>query len=328
MTATTIPWQQSGWFETVLAWISAALVKTGLRLSDKIDQPYIRPWSTVLRVPTDGDLLYFKATAPYLAFEPALTDFLARLRPDVTPDLLAVEPERGWMLMRDSGTPLRVYIKAEKSVERWRDIMPLYVGLQKEMALRAGEILRLGVLDRRLEMLPAQFERLVADEASMLVGQPESITADEYRQLKAAVGNFEKLCTELDSFGLPATLHHDDFHDGNLFVQGERVIFTDWGESAVTHPFFTLVVMLRGASNSLEIGPDASELTQMRDWYLSQWTDFAPLEELRPVVKLAERIGLVNRALTWQRVISHLPEELKPDYAIAVPSYLQEFINQ
>ena len=119
----------------------------------------------------------------------------------------------------------------------------------------------------------------------------------------------------------------DDFHDGNVFIQNGRVLFTDWGESAVTHPFFTLVVLLRGASNSLDLEPDAPELAQVRDWYLSQWTNYAPLAELQPVVHLAQRIGLVNRALTWHRVISYLPESLKSEYAMAVPAYLQEFIN-
>jgi hypothetical protein len=328
MSEQTIPWNLPGWLDEASAWMRAQLARNNLHLTGEITQPHIRPWSTVLTILTDNGFLYFKATAPYLAYEPALTDFLARHRPDVTPDLLAVDYSRGWMLMRDSGIPLRMFIKAENSVARWREIMPLYVGLQKEMAPRAAEILSLGVLDRRLETLPAQFARLVADEPSLLVDQPESMTADEYQRLKESVGAFTQICAELASFGIPPTLHHDDFHDGNVFIQNGRVIFTDWGESAVTHPFFTLVVMLRGAENSLNLTPDAPELAQMRDWYLSQWTDYAPLAELKPVVKLAQRIGLVNRALTWHRVISNLPAELKAEYALAPSSYLQEFLNE
>jgi hypothetical protein len=45
------------------------------------------------------------------------------------------------------------------------------------------------------------------------------------------------------------------------------------------------------------------------------------------VVHLAQRIGLVNRALTWHRVIASLPESLKSEYAMAAPAYLQEFVN-
>lgn len=103
----------------------------GTGVAGVIEQFHIRPWSTVLRVPTVYGLMYFKATAPVLPHEPALTDFLAQLRPDVMPDLLVVDRPRGRMLMRDSGTPLRMFIKAEQSLERWRDIMPLYVGCKR-----------------------------------------------------------------------------------------------------------------------------------------------------------------------------------------------------
>jgi hypothetical protein len=328
MTLPISPWTPNGWLENASRWIYAQLDEHRLHLTGNIEQPHIRPWSMVLTVPTHGGLLYFKATAPFLSYETAITDFLSSIQPGVIPDLLATDYTHGWMLMRESGIPLRAFIKAEKSVERWREIMPLYVGLQKELVPAINTMLALGVPDRRLDLLPEKFERLVADEASMLVDQPESITSAEYRRLKDSVGNIEKMCRTLDSLGIPETLHHDDFHDGNVFIQDKRVIFTDWGECAITHPFFTLVVMLRGAENSLDLQPDALELALMRDWYLSQWTNFASLKELRPMVKLAERIGLVNRALTWHWVISHLPDEVKPEYAMAVPSYLQEFINQ
>jgi hypothetical protein len=327
MAENTLPWEQPGWLIDARKWIHTVLENHGLRQTGEIEQPHIRPWSTVLRVPTDRGDLFFKATAPVLEYEAALTNFLFRLYPENSPDLLAVSLERGWMLMRDSGTLLRAFIKSEKSLERWRAIMPLYVGLQKQMMSHASQILALGVPDRWLKTLPEQFERLVADEPAMLVDQPESLTSDEYRRLRAYTDKFEKLCAQLNSHAIPASLHHDDFHDGNLFIQNDRVIFTDWGESAVTHPFFTLVVMLRGASNSLDLEADAPELAEMRDWYLKQWADIAPLDELRSMVGLAERIGLVNRALTWHRVISSLPAGLQPKYAFAVPAYLKEFIN-
>ncbi len=192
---------------------------------------------------------------------------------------------------------------------------------------RQEALLTLGVLDRRLERLPALFEQLVADESAMLLDQPDGLSADEYQRLKAFGPQFRQLCARLASFGIPETLHHDDFHDGNIFVQDQRIIFTDWGESALTHPFFTLVVMLRGLENTLDLQPEAPEVLQLRDWYLSSWTDYAPLAELQAIVGLAQRIGYLNRALTWRMVISNLPESLKPEYANAVPAYLQEFIN-
>jgi hypothetical protein len=322
-----LPWDVDGWAEEAHEWILASLEAHGLRLKAAIEQPHIRPWSTVLRVPSDGGILFFKATASILAYEPALTAYLSRLRPDVSPQLLAVDLVRGWMLMRDSGTPLRSYIHLERSLRRWREILPQYAGLQKEMSKRTAEILALGVLDRRLANLPEQFADMVADAGVMLVNQPDGLTAAEYEKLKESVGIFKRLCDELASAGIPESLHHDDFHDGNLFLNAGRVIFTDWGESAVTHPFFSLVVMLRGACNTLDLAPDAPELDEMRGWYLEQWREYGSMKDLRRIAGQAERAGLVNRALTWRRVIANLPEGLKGEYAPAVPGYLQEYLH-
>jgi hypothetical protein len=84
--------------------------------------------------------------------------------------------------------------------------------------------------------------------------------------------------------------------------------------------------MMRGIDNSM--GVDFSpEAEQVRDLYLQHWTSYAPMEELKSIVKLAQRIGYVNRALTWKMSIEAMPEQLKAEYAIAVPSYLKDFIN-
>ncbi len=320
-------WQHVDWQAEAKVWIHAALDQYNLQLAGEIEQPHIRPWSTVMTVPVNDEMLYFKASASLFAHETALTDYLARLRPEIIPGLLAVDMKRHWLLMRAAGTPLRHFIRTEKSIARWKDVLPLYVGLQKEMAERTTHLLALGVMDRRLAKLPEMFENLIADSSAMLLDQEESLTSEEYARLKNYGPEFTRMCEKLASFGIPETIHHDDFHDGNIFVQDDgKIILTDWGESAVTHPFFTLVVIMRSVDNSL--GIDFSpESEQVRDMYLQYWTSYAPMEELRPIVKLAQRIGYVNRALTWKISLDDMPEKLKPEYAIAVPSYLKDFIN-
>ena len=326
MSNSALLWHQPDWQSEAQTWIRSMLDENKLQLTGEINQPHIRPWSTVMTVPTGDGLLYFKASTSVFAHETALTDYLARFRPEIFPDILAVDLKRHWMLMRDAGTPLRQFIRAEKTVTRWKDVLPLYVDLQREMAERTTHLLTLGVMDRRLAKLPEMFENLIADEPAMLLDQEESLTSEEYSRLKTSVPDFVRMCEKLASYKIPETIHHDDFHDANIFVRDGKIIFTDWGESAVTHPFFTLVVMMRGIDNSM--GVDFSpESEQVRDMYLGYWTSYASMEELRSVVKLAQSIGYVNRALTWKLTLDHMPEELKGEYAIAVPSYLKDFIN-
>lgn len=319
-------WQQPDWQAEVRSWIHSVLDQNELPLTGEIEQPYIRQWSTVMTVPTSGGILYFKASDSLSAYEPALTDYLARFRSEIMPELLATDIHRHWMLMRDAGMPLRQFIRTEKSIARWKDILPHYVGLQKDLAERVTHLLTLGVMDRRLAILPGMFEELIADQAAMLLDQEDSLTSEEYSRLKNSAPDFARMCEVLASFGIPETIHHDDFHDANVFIRDGRITFTDWGESAVAHPFFTLVVMMRGVDNSM--GVDFSrESKQVRDLYLEQWTSYGTMEELRTIAKLAQRIGYVNRALTWKMGIDDMPEEVKPEYAMAVSSYLKDFIN-
>jgi aminoglycoside/choline kinase family phosphotransferase len=321
------PWDSPVWLEEARAWINTTLEENNYRLIGEIEQVQIRPWSTILLAQTNKGKVFFKAAAPFLDHEPALLDLLAHLHPHVSPDILKIDPSQGWILMEDCGTPLRTFIKAENNIERWRKIIPIFVRLQKKLISHVDEILHLGVFDRRLESLPAQFENLLADDACMLLNQSNGLTSDEYQRLKHVGEKFRQMCTELSTYGIPATLHHDDFHDGNVFLKGNRVIFTDWGESAIAHPFFTLVVMLRGVENSLNLSPEAPEAAIVRDWYLEEWQDFIPLGELHKASTLAQQIGLINRAITWQHIISNMPDRQKPEYNVAVPSYLKDFIE-
>ncbi len=55
-----------------------------------------------------------------------------------------------------------------------------------------------------------------------------------------------EMCDELAGYGLPETIQHDDFHDGQVFVRDGRYLLLDWGDACVSHPFFTLSVTLEG----------------------------------------------------------------------------------
>jgi hypothetical protein len=322
----TLPWEQPAWFEQASAWIHEQLARHGLSASGPIEQPHVRPWSTVLHVPTTAGMLYFKATAPMLAHEPALTQALARWRPDCMPTVLAADLERGWMLLRDSGESLRSRIQAEQDIARWHTVLPLYADVQIGLASRLPDLLALGALDRRLATLADQYKRLLDDTDAMLIDQPEGLTAEEYKHLCALAPHFAELCERLAGYRVPETLHHDDFHDGNIFVRDGRYTFADWGESCAAHPFCTLVVTLRGIAYRQGWAEDAPELAQLRDGYLAPWASFESHENLLAAFALAQRVGKVCRALTWYRVVSHLAEPFKSEHADAVPGWLHVFL--
>ncbi|MCB0139685.1 MAG: phosphotransferase [Caldilineaceae bacterium] len=328
-----LPWQKPGWRTEVESWIRRTLADMGAEPTDAIAQPHIRSWSTVLTIPTTAGLFYFKATAPTLRHEPALTSALSQWHADCVPHVLAASAERGWLLMADSGPSLRSIIKQDRDLAHWRTVLHNYARLQKEVAPRAAELLQLGTLDRRLAQLPALLAQLLEDRDALLLDQEDGLVVTEYETLRGLLPRFEEMCRQLAVYGIPETLHHDDFHDGNIFVQMDHATsahgytFADWGESCVAHPFFTLVVTLRSIAYTLELDSSDAAIGALRDHYLAQWSSYGSMDELRSAFALANRIGMVNRALTWYLVVSALEGAEKAAQAASVPGWLQEFLE-
>ena len=253
-----------------------------------IEQPHVRWWSTVLRVPTtDGDL-YFKAVSAVHVFEAALTGLLSELQPGRVPEVVAIDSERGWMLMRDGGTRLRELVATRADLHHWERLLPGYAQLQIEMAPHAARLLELGVPDERLAVLPEHFRELLATH-------PKGLTREEHQRLIDAAPRVDDMCRELAAYGIPETIQHDDLHDGQVFVSGGRYRIFDWGDSCVSHPFHSLTVILRMIAWQHDLEPGGRELQRLRDAYLE------PFGHLQAAAELAYRTGTIARSLAWHR---------------------------
>jgi hypothetical protein len=322
-----LPWMQKSWFEQASTWIHAELERQDIYVTGLIEQPQGGFSSTVLRVPSTAGDIYFKACGPAFAHEPALTDSLWRWRPDCMPPVLALDLQRGWMLTPDLGATLRSIIQSTRVLQHWRRVLPLYAEVQIDLASRINEILELGGLDRRVTMLPDHYEQLLTDTDALRLGHPDGLSAEEYRSLRQFAPEFRAMCGQLAGYRIPETLHHEDFHDANIFIRNGHYTFADWGESGVAHPFFTLLVTSRVIAWRLKLAEDAPELVHLRDIYLEPWTHYESRENLVAAFKLAYRVGMVCRALTWRRILAGVEEPVKAEYAEAVPGWLQEFLN-
>jgi hypothetical protein len=234
--------------------------------------------------------VYFKANGSAFRHEAALVAFLAARRPDCVPPLLAVDLERGWMLMADAGTRLREIIERERDLSYWLEILPLYAGVQIDLADHAEELVAAGVPDLRLSTLPSKYEQLL--------DTLHELPSEDRRRLEGNVSRVRKMCDELAGYGLPETVQHDDFHDGQVFVRDGRYLLLDWGDACVSHPFFTLSVTLEGniawglddVQSSVEVGP-------FRDAYLAPFVRIAKGADLEAASETAMRLGWVCRAV-------------------------------
>jgi hypothetical protein len=328
MSEMKLHWEDPAWLKKVNDWIHAETSERHINITGPIEQPHIYPWSTVLRIPTNEGMLFFKATAPETVYESALTQALARWYPDRIPELIATDTVQGWMLMRDGGEPLRASIRPTKDIAPWKPVIKLFSELQIGLTEHLPELLDLGIPDWRLARLPELYANLLADTDSLLLDKPSGLTSEEFQRVQELAPRFSQICDELAAFGIPETLNHGDFHDGNVLVKNGRITLFDWGDGCVAHPF----VSLRTFFVSIEIALDLEdysftpEMAALLDVYLEPWQRFTTRENLLAAFSLSRCVATIVKTLAWHKTISNIEGPLKDDYANIVPELFKEFL--
>jgi hypothetical protein len=302
-------WTDLAWLGEARSWIDGQLGRLGLVADGPAEQVHVRPWATSIRVPTTDGVLWFKAAIPVLAHEPSVVGLISRRRPDLVPEVIAADLDRGWMLTADGGERLRELVEREQSLERWLSVLPLYAELQLALGGDGDEFVSLGAPDRRLAGLTAQYEELLEHMPGEFSG-----TAPRVAELSAQVGSLD----------LPETIQHDDLHDAQVFVRDGSYLFFDWGDACVSHPFFSMSVTLEGnISWGIEDVESSVDIAPFRDAYLEPFTSLAPRSELEPALAAALRLGWICRALNVERYASVLDSPHREELLEGVPLRLR-----
>ena len=327
--STQLIWHNPEWQKQAHDWIRSEAARNQIQLVGEIEQPHARAWSTVMRVPTNAGIIFFKATAAETIYEIAVTQLLANLQPDVMPELIAVDTARGWMLMRDGGEQLRASIRPTQDVKPWEPVIIKYAELQKGLAGHVDEILAFGVPDHRLAALPALYSQLLTDTPSLMIGQEKGLTPAEFEQLKNLKPRFEQICADLAAYKIPESVNHGDFHDGNVLIKDGRITFFDWGDADVTHPFVSLrtwFVSMEIALNLDDWAPPTPEMLGLLEKYLEAWQAYGEKEALASAYRLSRPVASIVKTLAWHQTISRLEGDLRDEYAWIVPEVLREFM--
>ena len=256
-----------------------------------------------MRAPTHGGWVYFKAPAPGGAHEPGLMTLLGRRWPKRVPTPLGCDAERGWMLLPDRGPTLRDSLAGADGLQSWERLLPLYAEIQLASAEETETLLELGVPDRRLAGLPGLLEELLEDDVSLCMGLDGGLSPDERAAMRTLLPEFGERCHELDAMPNAAALEHGDLHEGNVLVDGDSYWLFDWGDSSVTHPFFSLLVTCNTQVDDFA-GPQGQErIARLRDAYLEPFTEHTPAHSLRAIFRTALWVGHVGRALDWRHML-------------------------
>ena len=307
-------------------WIIGRLDHAGLRCVGEMGEPRVRPWSIVIRVPTDDGAAWFKANRAQTTYEPALISVLARRAPDVVLTPIATDVERGWSLLPDGGPILRSF-PDEDVLEHWERVLPAYADLQMKLSPRVGELTAAGVPDERPHRIPELFFGLLDKTDVLFVEEPDGLRREEFARLRQLGSALATRCDVLAHSGIAPTVDHSDLHDGNVFVQDGSYAVFDWGDASLTHPFASLLVTMSALGARYGVSSDAPVLRRLRDAYLEPWTGIHARPELVELAAHAVALAPINRALSWERALSAVPPAERGEYREAVPGWLRELID-
>ena len=272
-------WQREGWFASAVEWIHEVL-------PDVSEVRQFASWcnSCILRITSAGGRVWFKAVHPHWAGEPAVTAMLADLLPGRSPEVLAIERERGWMLLGDlDGEPVDL-LPGDERLEALGTIVEIH----RAASPITDALLRGGCRDRRPDVLSQDIEALAADEAIPLPG-------DLRERLRTAVPRLQELSLRLQAAPLPRTLVHGDLHGGNIIRTDGRFVLFDWSDACVADPFVDVLMFLT------KLPDDAQLRTSFRDRYLDAWPDLTR-SDAAAYAELAEPLAAMHHAVTYREI--------------------------
>jgi hypothetical protein len=299
------PWSRTGWFHEAAKWIQAQLCRSGIAALSPVEQVKSFYTAGTLRVNTEDGYVYFKALPHVFVRELETIQMLAKWVPERVPVLLASDPERRWMLLRDIGG---VSLRNVSDVGVWEDALRAYAQLQVSSLGFLDELLNGPAYDYRIQTMASSIDPMIMDIPSLLQGYPEPLSEAELRELQDLSPKLRALCAQVENYKVPCTLEHGDFHSGNIRITADGPVFYDWAWSYVTHPFLGSFGLLYKASKSLPA--IASARARLQDAYLEAWTGYEPLERLHELFDLISRWWVIHAALTDADWVAAYQEKL------------------
>ncbi len=297
------PWEQPGWFGQAATWLQTEVARLGYTVLGAVEQVKVFVFGAVLRIPTDRGHLYFKALLPTVQNEAVLILELAKRWPEHVPQIVAYNPERRWLLMRDFGGETF----SAFSSPRYETVVQTYARIQLDCAADVERWLQLGLPDQRLKNLPSLFAEVVAAARAGDARVAAGLTDAQIKKLPRLVPIVLEKCRQLEKLALPATLVQQDFQWSNVAIEDDGFVLFDWQATVVSHPFFSMTRFLdyMPAPNSVDPfsplldHPDDVRRRELRDAYLEPWQAVAPPDVLQAAFALTRELHLAYLAVRW-----------------------------
>jgi len=306
----------------VQSWAKDTLVFLGYDLQSELQIVREVPWSQVYRFETSKGRVFLKYMNSEFALEPALLKYLRENVTRNVTDVIAINKQLLCFLMEDAGEPLRPILKAEFNPELFSSALTLCADIQITCIPHVEKLIALGVNDWRLDKIPNLYEGVISQKQMLL---SDGLRAPEIESLKQLAPTMNSLCEHLNSFGIPETIEHCDFHDNNILLQGAVMTINDWGDACISHPFLSCVSALESAKRNHNLQDDA--YMKILSTYLDKWSSYGSKQDLLTAFTLARQIRFFMFALSFSRIKSCPEIDKFPEFNGYMAEALRNFMT-
>jgi hypothetical protein len=278
-------WFRRFWYDEVEAWVDQVLGALGRRRTGPCTPVKVWSLSSVVQVPTDGPPVWLKAACRHFHAEPALTRLVSSMAPGHTPDVVATDDERGWLLTEDIATADEESAPEGVGPGAARIAATLQLrSLDRLAEIRAAEVPERGLVDTG-----RRFDEILREGLEL-----GDLTSDELAAARATAPAVHALLDRLAALGVPDTLVHGDLHTGNVAADGDAIVLYDWSDAAVSHPFLDVVVL------ASRLPEDEQRATFAA--YAGAWREAYPDLDVERVLALARPVNTIYQMVTFELI--------------------------
>lgn len=259
-------------------------------------------YSVVYQLETTHDSFYVKQVPKALFLESQILRFLHQHACKNIPKIIAENAELNCFMMTACGTiSLRHLFNEEINVDQLKQGVLNYTNIQRLLESEIQPLLSLDIPDWRLAHFPDLYENLIQED-DLLIG--DGLTTKEMEQLRQRYPTCVKLCTDLASYKIPETLSHCDFQENNMLLDKKtgEISIIDWGETVISHPFFSLNGCLWNLTYFHALKQTEQKYAILQSECVAPWVmDYKEI----PLIKafdLANQLLGIYAALAYQRI--------------------------
>lgn len=288
-------YSKEGWFASACEWIRDRVVELTESKVVEIVKIHAASNACVLRAQmSNGSRYFMKCVMKRPHDEVQITSAIHTVMNDLFGDILFIEEERRFMLMRDYGTPmLSEDCHLSCNGDMARDVMRQWVLVQKESLAVVAELCSAGVPRRGGRELRAELEVVASDvdwfqaELAALKRYEvnQEFTHGEYKRLFLSA--VEEDLKTVEDLKLPMCLVHGDLQAVNIIkIADGGFTFFDFEGAIVSYPFLDALNFLFICKQYKDV------LFEDISFYLGLWGVSVTAGETRKYLDAMQNIGL------------------------------------